>query len=137
MRFKDLIEVDDLDNSNVCNENKLEGSVITALMVIHNRIQEKNLKPEVKLSTVLKLLSNATRLSYTKEDLISMKNDNDTIDSMIKNIDDQIVEFSTQENEVDTSENGNTDEVVDLDQTDIPQNTVSNMAKSAMRRRQD
>lgn len=137
MRFKDLIEVDDLDNSNVCNENKIEGSVITALMVIHNRIQEKNLKPEVKLSTVLKLLSNATRLSYTKEDLISMKNDNDTIDSMIKNIDDQIVEFSTQENEVDTSENGNTDEVVDLDQTDIPQNTVSNMAKSAMRRRQD
>lgn len=137
MRFKDLIEVDDLDNSNVCNENKIEGSVITALMVIHNRIQEKNLKPEVKLSTVLKLLSNATRLSYTKEDLISMKNDNDTIDNMIKNIDDQIVEFSTQENEVDTSENGNTDEVVDLDQTDIPQNTVSNMAKSAMRRRQD
>lgn len=142
MRFRDLIEashieVDDLDNSIIESNNQLDGTVLTVLSQIQIRIMFNNLDGNVKLSTILDFINKTTKLNYTKQDLLSLKDRNQTVANMIKNIDDEKVEFVTDENQVDTSDNGESDEVIDLDQSDIPQNTVSDMAKSAIRRRQD
>jgi hypothetical protein len=140
MRFKDLIEAsfnenDDFDS--FFDNNQIDSIVLTILAQIHSTILFKKLNPTVKLSTILDFINKSTKLNYTKTDLLKLKDRNETVSNIIKNIEDETVEFSTDENQIDTSDNGETDEVVDLDQTDIPQNTVSNMAKSAMRRRQD
>lgn len=142
MRFRDLIEAshinaNGLDNSIIESNNQLDGTVLTVLSQIQTRIMFNELDGNVKLSTVLDFINKTTKLNYTKEDLLALKDRNPTIANMIKNIDDEKVEFVTDENQVDTSNNGESDEVIDLDQTDIPQNTVSDMAKSAMRRRQN
>jgi hypothetical protein len=142
MRFRDLIEasytkIDDLDNSIAEDSSQIDNTVLTVLSQIHTTITLKKLNANVKLSTILDFITKTTKLNYTKEDLLALKDRNKTVANMIKNVDDEKVEFSTDENQIDTSDNGDTEEIVDLDQTDIPQNTVSNMAKSAMRKRQD
>lgn len=129
MRFKDLIEAsdDDLDNSSKSN---IDAIVLSVLITVKDNIKNKNLKNEVKLGTILTLISNAAKLQYTKNDLIDANARNESIGNIIKNISPETVEFKVGEDETNQEE-------LDAPPLTDPTEVVGNMAKSAMKRRQD
>lgn len=112
--------------SEVSNDAKIS----TALMVVFNRIKDGNLKPEVKLKTVVALVKNITGLeTFTDDDLRDARDRDPAIKNVIKNITDDSVEFATNEANFDN----------DKDNSEIetnPEKVVGDMAKSAMKRRQ-
>lgn len=111
------------------SEASSDAKISTALMVIFNRLKDGDLKPEVKIKTVVALVKNITGLeTFTDEDLRDARDRDPAIKNVIKNITGESVEFATGE--------ANFDQEDDLGVEDNPEKVVGDMAKSAMKRRQ-
>ena len=131
MRFSEIV-LEDEDQSDSSTTSSVDANIITALDLIRNRIREENLNTEIPINIVLKFIQNTGIPGFTYHDLITANENSDAIKNLVKNITADHVTFTT-----DSDTAGSVTNTPDYDgSVDNPEQTVSNMAKSAMKRRQ-
>jgi hypothetical protein len=112
------------------------ANVVTALSLIQDHIRKNNLTPpEVSTETVLRFIQNTGLQGFSYQNLLDANSNPDFADTMqniVKNITNDKVTFNTGDSGSSVS---NADDMTSA--VDNPEQTVSNMAKSAMIRRQD
>jgi len=127
MRFFEFME----DSSS----NDEYSKVVTALSLIQDEIRKKNLTPpEVSTKTVLRFIQNTGLQGFSYDNLVAANSAPDVAMAMkniVKNIEKDKVTFNTGSD----ASASNADDMAGA--VDNPEQTVSNMAKSAMLRRQD
>ena len=108
------------------------AKVVTALSVIQDEIRKKNLAPaEVSTKTVLNYIQNTGLQGFSYDNLVSANSAEPAMKNIVKNITPDKVSFN-----IGSSQSAsNTDDMSAA--VNNPEQTVSNMAKSAMLRRQD
>lgn len=124
MRFAEIIR-EDLDNA---DDNT--AKIVTALDLILNRIKEENLVYEIPVNVVLKFIQNTGIPGFSYHDLITANENNPAMKNLVKNITPDHVTF------VSDVEPSITNSQEYEGSVDNPEQTVSNMAKAAMKRRQ-
>ena len=111
------------------------ANVVTALSLIRDHIRKNNLTPpEVSTETVLRFIQNTGLQGFSYQNLLDANSDSafaDAIQTIVKNITNDKVTFNTGS----STTASNADDMSAA--VDNPEQTVSNMAKSAMIRRQD
>jgi len=111
------------------------ANVVTALSLIQDHIRKNNLTPpEVSTETVLRFIQNTGLQGFSYQNLLDANADTafaDTMQNIVKNITNDKVTFNTG----DSASASNAGDMASA--VDNPEQTVSNMAKSAMIRRQD
>lgn len=107
------------------------ASVVTVLSLIQDQIKEGKLKPEMPLQFVIRLIRNTGLSTFSAQDLKDANSQVPAIQNIVKQITDDKIMFVTDSSMPVT----NTPDF-DPGAVDNPQQTVSNMAKSAMKRRQ-
>ena len=112
------------------------ANVVTALSLIQDHIRKNNLTPpEVSTETVLRFIRNTGLQGFSYQNLLDANSNSDfadAIQNIVKNITNDKVSFNTGDSESSAS---NADDMTAA--VANPEQTVSNMAKSAMIRRQD
>lgn len=108
------------------------AKVVTALSVIQDEIRKKNLAPaEVSTKTVLNYIQNTGLQGFSYDNLVSANSAEPAMKNIVKNITPDKVSFNI----------GSSQSASNVDDMSAavnnPEQTVSNMAKSAMLRRQD
>ena len=108
------------------------AKVVTALSVIQDEIRKKNLAPaEVSTKTVLNYIQNTGLQGFSYDNLVSANSSEPAMKNIVKNITPDKVSFNI----------GSSQSASNVDDMSAavnnPEQTVSNMAKSAMLRRQD
>lgn len=127
MRFSEIIREDEDQN----DSNDVDAAnIVTALDLIRNRIKDSNLSYDIPVNIVLKLIQNTGIPGFSYHDLINSNENNPAIKNIIKNITPDHITFASDEEP--TVSNPQEYEGA----VDNPEQTVSNMAKSAMKRRQ-
>ena len=124
MRFSEFIE--DVGASDEY------AKVATALSLIQDEIRKRNLVPaEVSTKTVLRFIQNTGLQGFGYENLVDANSAEPAIKNIVSNITPDKVSFN-----IGSSQSAsNTDDMSAA--VNNPEQTVSNMAKSAMLRRQD
>jgi len=108
------------------------ANVATALDLISRKVKAGKLKTELPTQFIIRLVQNTGLQSFDYDDLVDANSAVDSIKTLIKKITPDSVIFNT----------GADDQVSNIDSdytqaVDNPEQVVSNMAKSAMKRRQD
>lgn len=124
MRAKDFILED--------GESSEYSNVATALSLMQDKVKEGKLLTEVPTQFVLRLIQNTGLQSFNYDDLVNANAAENSIKSILKKITTDVVTFNTGAD--DQVSNADTDATASVDN---PEQVVSNMAKSAMKRRQD
>ena len=106
------------------------GNIVTALNLIQNRIMRGELKTDVPTELVISEIQNSGASTFGYQDLIRVNDIEPAIKSMVKNITPDTVTFVSSLSQNVTNPEDYTAAAGN------PQDTVSNMAKSAMKRRQ-
>ena len=108
------------------------AKVATALSLIQDEIRKRNLVPaEVSTKTVLRFIQNTGLQGFGYENLVDANSAEPAIKNIVSNITPDKVSFN-----IGTSQSAsNSDDMAAA--VDNPEQVVSNMAKSAMIRRQD
>ena len=108
------------------------AKVVTALSVIQDEIRKNNLAPaEVSTKTVLNYIQNTGLQGFSYDNLVSANSSEPAMKNIVKNITPDKVSFN-----IGSSQSAsNADDMSAA--VNNPEQTVSNMAKSAMLRRQD
>jgi len=108
------------------------AKVVTALSLIQDEIRKKNLAPaEVSTETVLRFIQNTGLQGFSYDNLVDANSAEPAMKNIVKNITPDKVSFN-----IGSSQSAsNTDDMSAA--VNNPEQTVSNMAKSAMLRRQD
>lgn len=125
MRFAEIVCENTSSVSTVSN-------IVTAIDLIRNRIEKDNLSPKVPMAVVIRYIQNTGMPGFNQRDLIIANEENPAISNAIKNISPDFVTFAVNDSSAENASNTG-DEIRAVDN---PQQTVSNMAKSAMKRRQ-
>lgn len=108
------------------------AKVITALSVIQDEIRKNNLAPaEVSTKTVLNYIQNTGLQGFSYDNLVAANSAEPAMKNIVKNITPDNVSFNIGSG----PSASNTDDMSAA--VNNPEQTVSNMAKSAMLRRQD
>ena len=108
------------------------AKVVTALSLIQDHIRKNNLAPaEVSTETVLRFIQNTGLQGFNYDNLVDANSAEPAMKNIVKNITKDKVTFNTGS----SSSVSNADELAAS--VNNPEQTVSNMAKSAMLRRQD
>lgn len=106
------------------------SDVVTVLSLIQQKVQEGELKPEMPTQFVIRLIRNTGLSTFSLDDLKAANEENPAIQNIIKQIlDDRITFVSNDSMPVNNTQDPE-------GSVDNPEQTVSNMAKSAMKRRQ-
>jgi hypothetical protein len=125
MRFAEIVSEDQNSNTHVD-----AGNIISALDLIKNRVIDNDLPPDIPIEFVLRAIQNTGIPGFSYADLITANEQEKAIKNIVKNITQDHVTFITnQRPSVSNSQEYN-------GSVDNPEQTVSNMAKSAMKRRQ-
>ena len=108
------------------------AKVVTALSLIQDEIRKKNLAPaEVSTETVLRFIQNTGLQGFSYDNLVDANSAEPAMKNIVKNITPDKVSFN-----IGTSQStSNSDDMAAA--VTNPEQVVSNMAKSAMIRRQD
>ena len=106
------------------------GSIVTALNLIQNRIMRGELKTDVPTELVISEIQNAGVGTFGYQDLIRVNDMEPAVKAMVKNITPDTVTFVSGMSQNVTNPEDYTAAAGN------PQDTVSDMAKSAMKRRQ-
>ena len=109
----------------------LYANAVTALSLIQNQIRDGKLKPEIPTELVLKFIRNTGLAGFSYQDLVAANAADPAMQSIVKNITPDSVTVNT-----DTGSDIENPEQVKQAAVS-PEQTVSNMAKDAMARRQD
>ena len=126
MRAVDFIKEDE-DNQ----DRGDYGNIITALNLLHSKVVKGEIPPELPTPMVIRYITNTGLTGFTYQNLIAANKSQGSIKEMIKNITPETIKFTTDSQiQVDNPEEYTA-------AADNPEQTVSNMAKSAMKRRQD
>ena len=129
MRFAEIVNEDE-DQDQESGTGVDAGNIISALDLIKNRVIDRDLNPEVPIEFVLRFIQNTGIPGFSYADLITANEHEEAIKNIVKNITQDYVTFVTdQRPSVSNSQEYN-------GSVDNPEQTVSNMAKSAMKRRQ-
>lgn len=125
MRASDFI----IEDSEISDEY---ANVVTALELISGKVKTGKLNTELPTQFIIRLVQNTGLQSFDYDDLVDANSAVDSIKTIIKKITPDSVIFNT----------GADDQVSNIDSdytqaVDNPEQVVSNMAKSAMKRRQD
>ena len=128
MRFAEICE--DQRNNGSSDADVDTANVVTALDLIRNRIKDSNLSYEIPVNIVLKFIQNTGIPGFSYHDLITANENNPAIKNIIKNITPDHITFASDEEPSVSNPEDYTSAA------DNPEQTVSNMAKSAMKRRQ-
>lgn len=123
MRASDFIfeDVEDSDRDN---------TLLTVLSLISDKVKDGKLKSELPPEFVIRPIRNAGLPNFTLDDLKDANEKLPAIQNIIKQISDDKITFVSD----DTSSVTNAQDYQGA--VDNPEQTVSNMAKSAMKRRQ-
>ena len=126
MRAVDFIKEDE------DNQDRGEyGNIITALNLLHSKVIKGEIAPEIPTPMVIRYIKNTGLTGFTYQNLIAANEAEDSIKEMLKNITPETIKFTTDsQSQIDNPEEYKA-------AADNPEQTVSNMAKSAMKRRQD
>jgi hypothetical protein len=144
MRASDFIKeykITDLSKSRQLKEDEsgtdidsrtgvMYGNIVTALNLIQNRIMRGELKTDVPTELVISEIQNSGASTFGYQDLIRVNDIEPAIKSMVKNITPDTVTFVSSLSQNVTNPEDYTAAAGN------PQDTVSDMAKSAMKRRQ-
>lgn len=107
-------------------------NVVTALSLMQDKVKEGKLRAELPTQFVLRLIHNTGLQTFSYDDLVNANDAEPSIKNIIKQITPDVVTFSTgADTEVSNTDSESPGAV------DNPEQVVSNMAKSAMKRRQD
>ncbi len=124
MRFSEILE-DATSRDEYAN-------IATALRLIQDHIRKNNLKSaDVATETVIRIIQNTGLSAFSYDDLIAANRAIPSMKNIVQSISPDTVSFSKE----DGTGTSNTDDMAAS--VDNPRQTVSNMAKSAMIRRQD
>lgn len=123
MRFYEIVKED--------GSHPEFAKVVTAISALRNEVIAKNLKPEVSTERVIATVRNTGLTSFGYQDLLAANNAEPSMKNLVKNISPQAVTLATgSEQSVDNPSDTSPNDV------ENPEFTVSNMAKSAAKRRQ-
>jgi hypothetical protein len=130
-KITDLIKSRRLkEDENNARTGVTNGSIVTALNLIQNRIMRGELKTDVPTELVIAEIQNAGMSTFGYQDLIRVNDAEPAIKSMVKNITPDTVTFVSSMSQNVTNPEDYTAAAGN------PQDTVADMAKSAMKRRQ-
>jgi len=124
MRFSEIICED--------NSNPEFAKVVTAISALRNEVLAKNLKPEISTDRVIATVVRNTGLtSFGYQDLLAANDSEPSMKNLVKNISPESITLATGAEQ-------SVDNPSDLSPNDAenPEQTVSNMAKTAAARRQ-
>jgi len=124
VRAKDFILEDQEGSSEYSN-------VVTALSLIQDKVKEGKLTTELPTQFVLRLIQNTGLQSFNYDDLVNANQAEQSIKSIVKKITPDVVTFNTSADDQVSNVDSDSQSAVDN-----PEQVVSNMAKSAMKRRQ-
>lgn len=107
------------------------ANIATTLELLRNRINSQGLKPQVSTKLVIQYIQNSGLKGFSYDDLLAANSADSTLQNIVKDITPQTVSFAT-----DAEDQGavNPDDAEPALQN--PQQKVSQMAKSAAKRRQ-
>jgi cystathionine beta-lyase family protein involved in aluminum resistance len=126
MRANDFLDT-------VNEDGDVHSNVITALSLIKSKIDQGELKSKLPVQFVVRLIQNTGASSFSLEDLMAANDEIPAMKNIIKQITPNEIVFVTHSysnvsNTQDSESSGTS--------VDNPAQTVSNMAKSALKRRQ-
>ena len=124
MRASDFIQ-EDLESSD------RDNTLLTVLSLISDKVKDGKIKSELPPEFVLRPIRNAGIQSFTLDDLKDANDQIPAIQNIIKQITNDKITFVSD----DSTPVTNTPDYEGA--VDNPEQTVSNMAKSAMKRRQN
>jgi hypothetical protein len=107
------------------------GKILTAVSLLHNKIVDGELTQQIPTGMVIRYIKNTGITNFSYADLLVANDKEPALKNLIKNINPDTITFTS-----DTTQNiTNPEEYIGA--ADNPEQTVSNMAKSAMKRRQN
>ena len=127
MRTTEFIEYYSEDNQ----DSDRDGNIVTVLSLVQKKIQQGELKNPIPAHFIIRLIRNTGLGTFTLQDLKDANSQVPAIENMIKQITDDEITFVGDSSMPVTNTPDDYSGAVDN-----PQQTVSNMAKSAMKRRQ-
>lgn len=124
MRFSEIV-------SEGTGSNPEFAKVVTAISAMRNEVLAKNLKPEISTDRVIATVRNTGLTSFSYQDLLAANDAEPSMKNLVKNISPESITLATGTDQ-------SADNPSDLSPNDAenPEQTVSNMAKSAAARRQ-
>jgi hypothetical protein len=111
--------------------NTPESNLVTALELIQHRYKDKDKVPNVSTQSLINLVRNTDR-TFDYDALISANENNPAVKTLIKSFNKDVVELNPVN---DGEEQEPTTNTPSGDATQAPVDTVSNMAKSAAKKR--
>ena len=124
MRARDFIREDG-------ETGNIHSNIVTVLSLIKSKIDQGELQAKLPAQFIVRLIQNTGLSTFGLDDLRAANDEIPAMKNIIKQIAGDEVMFKTDTYSTLT----NPDD--DMGTVDNPQQTVSNMAKSAMKRRQD
>ena len=123
MRASDFLLEDDEPSDQYAN-------IVTVLDLVQEKVRNGELSEELPTQLIIRLIRNTGISSFSYADLLAANEDNESMKNIVKNITPTKISFVT-----DVSQSvANAQDVKSAAVN--PEQTVSNMAKSAMKRRQ-
>ena len=124
MRASDFLLEDDEPSDQYAN-------IVTVLDLVQEKVRNGELSEELPTQLIIRLIRNTGISSFSYADLLAANEDNESMKNIVKNITPTKISFVT-----DVSQSvANAQDVKSAAVN--PEQTVSNMAKSAMKRRQN
>jgi hypothetical protein len=112
--------------------NTPESNLITALELIRNRYKDQDTPPKISTQSVINLVLNTDK-TFDYDALVAANENNPALKNIIKSYNKDYIEL--QPTGVDADSDATTTNTPNGDATQAPVDTVSNMAKSAAKKR--
>lgn len=123
MRFSEIV--------NEAGSHSEYSKVVTAISALRNEVLAKNLKPEISTNRVIATVRNTGLTSFGYQDLLAANDAEPSMKNLVKTISPETIILATgAEQSVDNPS------TLSPNDAENPEQTVSNMAKSAAARRQ-
>ena len=126
MRASDFIRVTE--------DGDIHSKIITALSLVKSKIDQGELQAKLPVQFIVRLIQNTGLLSFTIDDLRAANEEIPAMKNIVKQITPDEIVFVTHS--YSSVSNPEEPEATGAP-VDNPEQTVANMAKSAMKRRQD
>jgi hypothetical protein len=114
-------------------KNTPESNLTTALELIRNRYKDKNQPPKISTQSLINLVLNTDK-TFNYDALVQANTNNPAIQNLIKSYNKDYIELRPAGEDNDSSATVENPNDQDID-PNAPVDTVSNMAKSAARKR--
>jgi hypothetical protein len=124
MRSYEFLAEDDLSS--------IEGNVIAALNLLAGRIKQGEMSDQLPVNMVIRYIRNTGISNFNIENLVDISEKNESLKNIIKSVSKDKITFKTDNISSDKNDSDTSSEADD-DQQD--KDTVSKMAKSALKRR--